>query len=94
MKTYKQRTVLQLQRIMLDECTHEVTVTRIGDGWNIRVFTNGVLNQESRVYDRQYIGTEARELLRWEDKMGNISKYAHSARNRVGAKEIARRTKL
>jgi phage-related protein len=82
MKTYKRRTVLTLQRMLQGDCEHRVQVTRIGDGYNIRVFTNDTLNQEARVYDRQHIGTEAKSMLRMEDKCGNISKYADAARFR------------
>jgi phage-related protein len=82
MKTYKRRTVLTLQRMLQGSCEHRVQVTRIGDGYNIRVFTNDTLNQEARVYDRQHIGTEAKSMLRMEDKCGNISKYADAARFR------------
>jgi hypothetical protein len=82
MKTFKRRTVLRLQRTLLGECEHKVTVTRIGNGYNIRVFADGEVNQESRVYNRLDIGSEAKTMLRWEDKCGNISKYAGSSRNR------------
>lgn len=82
MKTYKRLTILTLQQVLQGECEHTVKVTRIGDGYNIRVFTNGKLNQESRVYDRRWIGVEAKSMLRMEDKCGNISKYADSARFR------------
>jgi len=82
MKTYKRRTVLTMQRMLQGDCEHRVVVTRIGDGYNIRVFTNGHLNQEARVYDKQHIQPEAKSMLRFEDKCGNISKYAHSARVR------------
>ena len=82
MKTYKRRTVLTLQRMLQGDCEHRVQVTRIGDGYNIRVFTNDTLNQEARVYDRQHIGTEAKSMLLMEDKCGNISKYADAARFR------------
>jgi hypothetical protein len=83
MKTYKRMCILPPQKVGAGACTHEVKVTRIGDGYNIRVFVNGTLNQESRVYDRAFISAEARDMLRWEDKLGNISKYADRARHRL-----------
>jgi hypothetical protein len=82
MKTYKRRTVLPMQRTLQGDCEHRVQVTRIGDGYNIRVFTNEQLNQEARVYDKQHIQPEAKSMLRMEDKCGNISKYADAARFR------------
>jgi len=82
MKTYKRKTILPMQRVLLGSCQHDVKVTRIKDGWNIRVFVNDVLNQESRVYDRLYIQSEIRDMLRMEDKCGNISNMADSSRFR------------
>ena len=82
MKTYKRRTVLTLQRMLQGDCEHKVLVTRIGDGYNIRIFMNDKLNQEARVYDRMNIQSEAKSMLRMEDKCGNISKYAAAARFR------------
>jgi hypothetical protein len=81
-KTYKRRTVMHQKKIGAGRCEHRVAVTRIGDGYNIRVYLNDELNQESRVYDRMFIQPEAKDMLRWEDKMGNYSDYADSARHR------------
>jgi len=80
-----------MQNVMVGECVHEVKVTRLGSGWGVRVFTNGVLNQQTTVYSRQDIGAAARDMLRMEDKCGNISDYASRARHRVGEKLIERR---
>lgn len=74
--------IVRMQRVLLGRCEHEVTVRRIGGGWNIRVFVNGELNQEARCHRREDIGYTARSLLRWEDKCGNISQFAISARRR------------
>jgi hypothetical protein len=90
MKTYKRRTVLGMQRVCSSACEHDVKVTRIGDGWNIRVFLNGILNQESRVYSKEFISTEIQDMLRWEDKSGNISGMASAARDRPGLKQMSR----
>jgi len=84
MKT--ERRVVTFKRCYFDFVTHEVKVTRIGDGWNVRIYTNGEVNQETRVYDRTRIGPVAREMLRWEDKCGNISKAASAARKRMSNK--------
>lgn len=85
---YKQ--VLPLQTIYFDEVEHEVKVTRIGNVYHCRVYTNGVLNQEAIAENRNQIGYVCKSLLRWEDKCGNISKFASAARERLN-KEIDQR---
>ena len=82
MKTYKSKVIQPLLRIYFDNVDHDVKVTYIKGGWNVRVYTNGLVNQEIRVFDRADIGKTAREMLRWEDKCGNVSKFAHAARER------------
>lgn len=82
MKTYNSKVIIKLTKVYFGDVEHEVKVTYIKGGWNVRVYTNGLVNQEIRVFDRADIGTAAREMLRWEDKCGNISKLAHSARER------------
>lgn len=81
MERYEQ--IVPMKRVLLGECEHEVVVRRIGNGYNIRVFTNGELNQEARCMDKRDIGYTCRNLLRWEDKCGNISQFASAARERL-----------
>ncbi len=81
--------LLPPQKVAIGACTHEVTVRRIGKWWHCRVFTNGQLNQECKVNQRSHIGAACRDLLRWEDKCGNISDYASAARHRPGKKAAA-----
>jgi hypothetical protein len=71
-----------MKKILQGECTHEVKVTRMFDGYGVRVYTNGELNAETKVRDRIDIGPAAKDLLRWEDKLGNISDYASASRHR------------
>jgi hypothetical protein len=78
----KSQLIVRMQRCIVGPCTHEVTSRRIGDGWNVRVLLNGEVNQEMRVYDRSEIGKAAREMLRMEDKCGNMSEFADAARTR------------
>jgi hypothetical protein len=78
----KYKTILEMQTICLGNCTHKVTVRYINDGYNIRVYVNDVINQEARCQAKDQIGIVARELLRWEHKMGNISDLSSSARER------------
>lgn len=87
-------TLLGIQRVLLGEVTHEVTVRRINNKYHCRVFTNGVLNQEAVCLTKNHIGYTCRSLLRTEDKCGNISTYADRARFRVGEKEIKLKNKL
>lgn len=72
-----------MNRVLLGNVTHEVKVTRIpGKGYGVRIFTNGELNQEALAETRVDIGRIARDLLRMEDKCGNLSNYADRARFR------------
>lgn len=80
--------ILQIQRVLLGECSHEVTVRNINGKYHCRVFVNGVLNQEAVCFSRENIGFTCRSLLRWEDKCGNISAYASSARDRHNLKDF------
>lgn len=75
--------------VLADKCTHTVKVTRIpGKGYGVRVYLDGVLNQEEVVQDRCDIGPAARSMLRVEDKCGNISEYADRARHRGTEKAL------
>ena len=77
------QTILTPQRVCLGEVNHEVKVNRIGDVYHCQVFTNGELNQEAIAKNRSEIGFVCKDLLRWEDKCGNISAFATSARKRL-----------
>lgn len=91
MKTYKRRTIQTITRIGAGLCEHDTKVTRIRDGYNIRILLDGVVNQESRVYNKEHISMEIQDMLRMEDKCGNISGMAGNSRNRRGRKEIERK---
>lgn len=81
-----------MKTILEGDVDHEVKITRIpGVGYGVRVFVNGKLNQEEVAPTRLDIGRVARSMLRMEDKCGNISNYAHSARMRQGRKEQGRK---
>lgn len=86
MERYKQ--IVCMQHMLLGECEHRVEVRRIGNGYNVRVFVNDELNQEARCTSKADIGYTARSLLRWEDKCGNISAYARTARERHNRKDF------
>ena len=70
-------------RVLLGTVEHDVKVTHINGGWNVRVYTNGEVSQEMRVTDRTDVGKAAREMLRWEAKCGNVSDLANNARRTV-----------
>ena len=72
--------------VMLYNCEHDIKVTKIGKGWNIRCFRNEVIVEEIRVFAKVDIGVAIKEALRWEDKMGAISKMATESRERLNSK--------
>lgn len=76
------KTIVKMRSMMMGDVDHEIKVTNIGGKYHCRLFTNGKLNQEVAVSDRSLIGPACTEMLRWEDKMGNKSDYASSARKR------------
>ncbi len=86
MKQERYVQVIGVQRCMVDNPEHEVKVTRINDAWHCRVYVQGEVNQEAKCFHRANIGYTCRSLLRWEDKCGNISKLASSARARLNTK--------
>ena len=77
-----------MKKVMQGEISHAVKVTRIkGHGYGVRVLINGAVNQEALATSRADIGMVARQLLRMEDKCGNLSDFADSSRHRAGKKE-------
>ena len=79
----KSQTIIPIRRVLVGSCEHVVTVRYINGGWNVRVLLGGTVNQEVRVFSRSEISKAAREMLRMEDKCGNISDFAGSARARL-----------
>lgn len=78
----KDKVIKVLSFLYWGKVEHRIKVTRIGRGWNVRLYTNEELSQEVRVYDRSRIGIAAREMLRMEDKCGNWSDMAIASRHR------------
>jgi hypothetical protein len=81
MERYEQ--VIRIQRCILGEVEHEVTVRNINGKYHCRVLVNGTVNQEAVCESKRDIGYTCRSLLRWEDKCGNWSKFASAARERL-----------
>jgi hypothetical protein len=75
--------LVEIQRVLVDNPEHEVMVRCINGNYHVRVFIQGVVNQEAVCYSKRDIGYTARSLLRWEDKCGNISAFASAARERL-----------
>jgi hypothetical protein len=71
---------------MLGDVEHSTKTTFLGKGWGVRIFTNGEINSEAFVTEKEEIGTAIRSMLRMEDKCGNYSKMAHNSRMRPGIK--------
>lgn len=69
--------------ILAGNVTHKIVVTRIKPSlWGVRCFTNGTLNQEIQVSIKADIGVASADMLCTEDKCGNHSDMATSARAR------------
>lgn len=95
MKTYNFWSVFGPRKMMQGDVEHTIKVTYLGKGvYGCRVYTNGELNAENRCIGKQHIGAACRDLLRFEDKLGNYSKYAHASRMRSGRKQAARNKTL
>ena len=75
--------IIPLERCLVGNCDHEVTVRKINNRYHVRVLLNGKVNQEAVCTNKSDIGFTARNLLRMEDKCGNISEFASAARERL-----------
>ena len=80
--------LIRIQRVCVGDCEHEVVVTCINGKYHVRIMLNGKINQEAVCWSKADIGFTARSLLRWEDKCGNISAFAASARARHNRKDF------
>ncbi len=68
---------------MNEKSSHEIRVTRLKNiGYGVRLFYNGELVSEDVAKTRLDIGTVARNLLRWDDKMGRPTEYSRATRHR------------
>ena len=65
----------------------EIKVTRIKNRWHARLLLNGHVHSEMACALREDIGFLCRSLLRWYDKCGGVSIYAHKSRERLNTKE-------
>ena len=60
----------------------EIKVVKIKHRWHARLLVQGKLHEESACELKEDIGFMCREMLRWFDKLGGISKLASSSRRR------------
>ena len=82
--SYPYKMIIPMQKMLLGEVEHDVKVTAMGSKkFHCRVYTNGDLNQEAVCFNRSDIGVTCRNMLRDEDKCGNISAFARAARERL-----------
>ena len=90
MKPYQYWTHLSHQRMFLGQAEHTMKVTHLGNGvYGCRVFVNGELNAENRCRGKENISSACADLLRFEDKLGNYSKFASSSRSRSARKQFS-----
>lgn len=64
------------------EPKHEVKVTTIAGKYHCRLFKNGELASEIQCDLKDDIVWCCREMLKWQEKMGYISRFANTARER------------
>ena len=60
----------------------EIKVTKIDKRWHARLLEDGKILDEMACLAKQDIGWICREMLRWQDKMGNTNAWTSSARKR------------
>ena len=60
----------------------KIKVTRINNRYHARLTQDDVILDEMACSDKQDIGWICREMLRWQDKLGNTTAWTFSARER------------
>ena len=79
--------IIRIQRMLLGEVEPDGKVTARGRRKvHCRIYVNDELNQEAVCFNRSDIGVTCRNMLRMEDKCGNISAFASAARERLNWK--------
>ena len=85
---YPYKIIIRIRRMLLGEVEHDVKVTAMGSKkFHCRIYVNDELNQEAVCFNRSDIGVTCRNMLRMEDKCGNISAFASAARERLNRGE-------
>ena len=60
----------------------DIKVTKIKNRWHARLLVNNVVRDETACEKKVDVGWMCRELLRWFDKLGGVSKFAQASRRR------------
>jgi len=61
----------------------DIKVTKIKDDWYVRLLADsGIVLSEMACNLKEDIGWASREMLRWQDKMGNTNDWTSFARQR------------
>ena len=82
--SYPYKMIIPMQKMLLGEVEHDVKVTAMGSKkFHCRIYVNDQLNQEAVCFNRSDIGVTCRNMLRDEDKCGNISAFASAAREQL-----------
>ena len=68
----------------------EIKVTKIRNRWHARLLDGTNILDEMACAHRCDIGWISREMLRWYDKLGGTSLFAHAARYRQTSKPEGR----
>lgn len=82
---YQNLNILYEGGIMLN-----IKVTKICNKWHARLLDDGKVLDEMACASRLDIGWICREMLRWYDKAGNVSKWAASARKKHVAMPVCK----
>lgn len=68
----------------------DITVTRIKNCYHSRMIVAGRVVKEMACSEKCDIGWISREMLRWYDKLGGVSKFASAARERQSSKPVGK----
>lgn len=64
----------------------EVKVTKINGCYHARYIFDGAIKSEYTCKKKNEVGLMCREMLRWQHKLGNVTKLTTSARKRMSDK--------
>jgi hypothetical protein len=68
----------------------DIKVTKIGKRWHARLIDGNTILDEMACSLKEDIGWICREMLRWQDKMGNSNGWTSSARRRQTPKSAGK----
>ena len=68
----------------------DIKVTRIENRYHSRLMKDGQVLREMACAEKYDIGWISREMLRWYDKLGGVSRFASAARERQNSQPIGK----